>query len=47
MNEIKLYLKQLFCKHEFQADISITFIKCKVCGEKHFYEKQVDIYKNQ
>jgi formylmethanofuran dehydrogenase subunit E len=45
MKVLKLYIKQLFCNHYYQADKQITFIKCNKCGEKHWYEKNVDIYK--
>ena len=37
---------QKFCKHEYQADKQVTFIQCSLCGEKHWYEKGVDIYAN-
>jgi hypothetical protein len=43
-NSLREIVMMFFCKHEFQADTQITYIKCKKCGEFHPYEKGVDIF---
>ena len=45
ITDFRIYLKRLFCEHELQADTQITFVKCKKCGKKYYYEKNVNIYK--
>lgn len=37
-------LRNMSCKHEFQADTQITVIRCKKCLKTYYYEKQVNLY---